>query len=200
MIKKEHLPYQQAKSLSLVLAIILFATSFIWGRKEVFLWLNHDLGFMGDAFFTFCTYLAEGWMWIPYFLVIFFILKKDALFIVYSFVFSTLLTQIPKHLIFNTITRPGGSGIDPNLIHTVKNTTLHTLNSFPSGHTATAFTIFLVSVYLFDKKWMVPIGLLYATLCGYSRVYLAQHFPMDLAGGILVAIASIEIVKRIRKI
>jgi membrane-associated phospholipid phosphatase len=77
---------------------------------------------------------------------------------------------------------------------------MHQLNSFPSGHTATAFTIFLLTIYLFNQSKLILIGLLYAMLCGYSRVYLGQHFPMDVGGGIIVAIATIEISKRIRKI
>jgi membrane-associated phospholipid phosphatase len=76
---------------------------------------------------------------------------------------------------------------------------MHQLNSFPSGHTATAFTIFLLTIYLFNNKKMVLIGLIYAMLCGYSRVYLGQHFPLDLGGGIIVAILTVEISKRIRK-
>ena len=63
--------------------------------------------------------------------------------------------------------------------------------SFPSGHTATAFTIFLVSVYLFPKKEVLFLGAIYAIACGYSRVYLAQHFPLDVAGGIMVAILTV---------
>jgi membrane-associated phospholipid phosphatase len=77
---------------------------------------------------------------------------------------------------------------------------MHQLSSFPSGHTATAFTIFLLTIYLFDQKKLILIGLIYAMLCGYSRIYLGQHFPMDVGGGIIVAIITIEISKRIRKI
>jgi len=35
------------------------------------------------------------------------------------------------------------------------------------------------------------IGGIYAVACGYSRVYLAQHFPLDIAGGIMVAILTV---------
>ena len=126
--------------------------------------------------------------------------KKDKAIIVYSFVISTLFTQIPKLLLFPNITRPIANGIDAHLIHRVKGVEMHQLSSFPSGHTATAFTIFLLTIYLFDQKKLILIGLIYAMLCGYSRIYLGQHFPMDVGGGIIVAIITIEISKRIRKI
>jgi membrane-associated phospholipid phosphatase len=76
---------------------------------------------------------------------------------------------------------------------------IHSLNSFPSGHTATSFTLFLLTSYLFPNKYVFVIFLLYALACSYSRVYLAQHFPLDLAGGILVALLTIPISIFIRK-
>lgn len=35
------------------------------------------------------------------------------------------------------------------------------------------------------------MGAIYAIACGYSRIYLAQHFPLDVAGGIMVAIITV---------
>ena len=197
---QNHIQYNTARLISFLLALILIGTSLIWGRETLFLLFNKDLGSFTDHFFVIWTGMAEGWIWIPYLIIVFGYFKKDWQFIVYSFVGSTLLTQIPKQLVFEKITRPFASNIPKSLIHTVAGVDMHTLNSFPSGHTATAFTLFLLTVYLFENKWVLTIGLIYALLCGYSRVYLGQHFPLDLGGGILAAILSIEISKRIRKI
>ena len=191
--------YPIARTIALFIAIVLISTSAIMGRIPLFLILNHDFGSIADTIFLGCTYLAEGWIWIPYIIVVSWYFKKDKAIIIYSFVVSTLLTQVPKLVFFPTITRPIASGIDPQLIHTVKGVAMHQMNSFPSGHTATAFSIFLLTIYLFDNKKMILIGLLYAMLCAYSRVYLGQHFPLDLGGGIIVAILTVEISKRIRK-
>ena len=192
-------PLKIAMGISLALALCLMALSFFYTRETVFLWLNLDLGKVADHVFSFFTLMAEGWMWIPYLLLMFGWFKKDALFILINFVLSTILTQVPKMLIWDNITRPMASGMDVNKIHHVDGIEMHLWNSFPSGHTATAFTLYFVTVCLFPKKWIVAIGFIYALACAYSRVYLGQHFPLDLGGGILVALMSVLLSIYIRK-
>jgi len=185
--------------LCLGIAFVLFCVSYVAGRELFFLWLNIDLGNTADIFFNFCSHLAEGWIWIPYFILVFGLFKKDAILILMNFLISTLLTQIPKNFIWAKVGRPLASNIAPEQIHTVKGVEMHFWNSFPSGHTATAFTLFLLTVYLFPKRSVFIIGLLYAIACGYSRIYLGQHFPLDIAGGIIVAIITLSISIFIRK-
>ena len=177
--------------LSISLAASLFSMSMLWGKNEAFLYLNANLGPLADKVFEYSSYLAEGWIWIPYFMLLFGWYKKDALFILLNFLISTLLTQIPKNFIWNSVSRPMGSGISQDQFHRVEGVDMHLWNSFPSGHTATAFTIFFVTVYFFPKNEVLLIGGIYAVACGYSRIYLAQHFPLDVAGGIMVAILTI---------
>ena len=194
-----NLSYKLAQTLALLIAIVLFILSYIFGRDVVFLWFNTNLGASADIFFSYFTHLADGWILIPYLIIIVGVYKKDLLFLVINFIFSTLLTQIPKQLIWPNINRPIASGIDLSKIHTVAGVEVHSFNSFPSGHTATAFTLFLVSVYFFPNKKVLLGAGLYAIICSYSRIYLGQHFPLDIAGGIIAALLSVAISILIRK-
>lgn len=191
--------YQRASNLTILGGLLLIAVSAYLGRIPVFLFLNTDGGAFMDQFFKWATWGAEGWVWIPYLIVLVTWFKKDIKLIVLNFLLSTLITQISKHIIWDDITRPILSGIPLNQIHTVPGQVTHAYNSFPSGHTATAFTLFLLTVYFFPTKWTFAIGLIYAIICAYSRVYLGQHFPMDLGGGMLVAVLSMQLSILIRQ-
>jgi membrane-associated phospholipid phosphatase len=186
-------PFILAQLGSIGLAMLIFIFSLLVGRDTVFLAWNADLGPLADQFFSFITNLAEGWIWIPYLLIVFGWYKKDLVFILLSFLSSTLLTQLPKNYIWPNVNRPIASGIKVSKIHTVVGVEVHTYNSFPSGHTATAFILFFLTVYFFPNKKVFWMGAAYAILCGYSRIYLGQHFPIDVAGGIIAAILSFQI-------
>ena len=62
--------------------------------------------------------------------------------------------------------------------------------SFPSGHTARAMTFGLILGYVLSERF--PKGcyllLLYPILMSISRIYVLQHFPMDVIGGAILGI------------
>jgi membrane-associated phospholipid phosphatase len=73
-------------------------------------------------------------------------------------------------------------------VHTVKGVEILTYNSFPSGHTTSAFSAAVVLAYLATKKgWGIP-ALLMAILIGYSRMYLTEHFFEDVIGGSAIGV------------
>ncbi len=57
--------------------------------------------------------------------------------------------------------------------------------SFPSGHTTGAFSAasFLIVYFGIQNKQVQLVAFLAAAACGISRIYLAQHFPIDVAIG-----------------
>lgn len=177
--------------LSMLCALILFIISYSYGKNHFFLLLNTDLGTVADNFFNFFSYLGDGLLWIP--LVVYFIYKegkKMLPLLISSFALTTAFTQACKYLIVPDELRPT-TAITNEFIHTVKGITVHATASFPSGHTATAFVFYLIFCLVFENKLWLVVGLLYALIVGYSRIYLAQHFPFDVAAGIVVAIVSV---------
>jgi len=60
--------------------------------------------------------------------------------------------------------------------------------SFPSGHTAEAFTIAIGTLLIFrNKLYALPI-FLWALLVAYSRMSLGVHYPTDVFVAIILAI------------
>ena len=177
--------------LSMLCALVIFIFSYSLGKNNSFLLLNTDLGISADHFFNFFSNLGDGLLWIP--LIVYFIYKegkKMLPLLISCFALSTALTQACKYLIVPDELRPTAA-ITSGFIHTVEGVTVHLTASFPSGHTATAFVFYLIFSLVFKNSWWLFVGLLYALIVGYSRIYLAQHFPFDVAGGIVVAIVSV---------
>jgi membrane-associated phospholipid phosphatase len=176
-------------TLTVVTALYLIIHSCIIGRNEFFLLLNTDLGNTADIFFKISTNIGDGIVWVIVAVLFYIYRRKYFPLLIAAVLISTLIAQGTKNLAPEP--RPSVAIIDASLVHTVKGVELHSSYSFPSGHTTTAFTIFLIACLLIKNRWVVPVGFVCALLVAYSRVYLAQHFPLDLGGGMLTAVITI---------
>jgi membrane-associated phospholipid phosphatase len=177
--------------LSCIASAYLFLESLVKGKNVFFLVLNTNLGPVADQFFKYSTMLGDGAVWIIIIIIIFVYSRRCLPLIIAAIIISTLITQGIKNFIFPAEPRPTYGLVDMHKIHTVAGVELHKMNSFPSGHTATAFTIFLLACLLIRKWWIIPTGFFYAAMVGYSRIYLAQHFPLDVGGGILTGVVAV---------
>jgi len=63
--------------------------------------------------------------------------------------------------------------------------------SFPSGHTAGAFTVVFFMWY-FYPIWTWPF-LVLAILIGFSRMYLGLHYPTDVLAGMVLGYVSVRL-------
>lgn len=147
-----------------------------------------------DIFFTFITRLGEITGYLMSVLILVFISvdlrKKYFLTLTMSALLSLGITQSCKHYLFKNDHRP--SYFYDNL-HAIENENQHKNNSFPSGHTTAAFTFATVIAFSCRKIWVQITTPILALLVAYSRLYLGQHFLIDIVvGGILgLMIASI---------
>jgi membrane-associated phospholipid phosphatase len=59
----------------------------------------------------------------------------------------------------------------------IDNVTEETSNSFPSGHTSTAFATATSLSMAYPKWYVIAPSFLWAGAVGYSRLYLGVHYP-----------------------
>ncbi len=177
--------------LTLVASLFFLVNSWVVGKDVFFLMLNTNLGTKADVFFHYWTYLGDGVIWVPVAVLFLLYRKKQFPLLLAAIFYSTFITQGCKNFIFPAAPRPTAAIADISAIHTVTGVELHTAYSFPSGHTGTAFTIFLLGCLLIPRRWFVPVGFVCALLVGYSRIYLAQHFPLDVGAGMMTALFTL---------
>ena len=155
------------------------------GKANSFIYLNSFHTNWLDHFVTFYTYIGDGIFSIIISLL-FLILKrwKDALMIFLAYSLSGITSQIIKNLVIAP--RPISYFKAEQYQHFIKGIVTHTSASFPSGHTTSAFALSLIlALILQNKKWNIPL-LVLAILTGYSRIYLGQHFLLDVIVGSLI--------------
>jgi membrane-associated phospholipid phosphatase len=119
--------------------------------------------------------------------------RKMALVFVLSYLLSSILAQGLKHLIFTESLRPA-MVLDLSRLHIIDGVEIRNYNSFPSGHTTTAFAFFaLLSFYA--KNRLIKIAyILPAVFVGFTRIYLLQHFFEDTLFGSLLGVISAVVV------
>ncbi len=96
-------------------------------------------------------------------------------------ILATLLVHGLKHPL--QIARPAGV-LPLDQFHIIGPTLRH--HAFPSGHTATAFTLVGIIVLHLQKPWQYYLGfplLGLAVLVGLSRIIVGVHWPLDVLAG-----------------
>ena len=160
------------------------------GKNGAFQLINSNHNEIADQFFKYFTHYGDGLMWAPLAIYCFFYRRKYFISIVAGVLISTILAQFLKRVVYPEELRPISYLSEIFPVHVIDGVTMRKVHSYPSGHTTTAFAMALIMAYIINRKtWSVILPLL-ASLAGYSRVYLAQHFPTDIFAGMCIGIVS----------
>lgn len=151
-------------------------------------YLNSFHSDLNDTFFKFSSDFAEG----IYYAVILVVLGMFSFKFLFNGVLTYLVsggvTQILKRIF--DFPRPKlffGDSILANL-HLVEGVRIYTKYSFPSGHSTAAFSMMFFLSLIVPNKYAKIIFAIFAATIGVSRIYLVQHFLVDVIVGSLVGI------------
>lgn len=170
----------------LICAVLLFSFS----KPELHILLNKVHSPFFDIFFKYVTHLGDG--------IVIAILAIIFLFIKFRYLFAFLLGSLSaalvvnllKKVVFNEMYRPAKyfELFETYKLHLVEGVNQHSLQSFPSGHTAAAFSVFLMLALITKNNTAKLIFFFGAVIVAYSRVYISQHFIVDITVGSILSV------------
>ncbi|MCK5135032.1 MAG: phosphatase PAP2 family protein [Bacteroidales bacterium] len=178
---------------SLLVLLITCIISIAFPRELIHMEINRWHTPFLDQLFKLWTLLGDGWVVLILVLIPLTIKIRYSLVLFSGYIISGLSAQLIKRLFFGGAARPAKYfelyGIDYDL-YLVPGVDLHTWYSFPSGHTATAFGVFCGLSLILRSGWGQLMAFIMAAGVAYSRMYLSQHFLMDVTAGAIVGLVG----------
>ena len=181
---------------TIVLALILAVALLIVPKAELHLALCQPHTTFLDTIIPFFTNLVD---WLPYLIVVLLLFYRAgwSTFLASNLLLTTLIVQPIKHIVHAPRPLTWFAEYMPDItLPLVEGVRMNHWLSFPSGHTATFFALFFcVSIILCAEnikgKYILSFFcFLCASFGAYTRIYLSQHFALDIFAGILIAVCS----------
>ena len=179
-----------------VLALVLGITLLLTPKAELHLALCQPHTRFLDALVPVFTDLVD---WLPYLCVVLLLFYRAgwATFLASNLLLSTLIVQPIKHIVHAPRPLTWFAENMPDVsLPLVEGVKMNHWLSFPSGHTTTFFVLFftlsiiLCAENIKGKNILSFLCFLCASFGAYTRIYLSQHFALDVFAGILIAIFS----------
>ena len=168
----------------------------------LFLWLNFDGGAAMDCLMlTASTPVAWAWL---YFLIIYILWRRGGwrsvlLFLVaavVAVVLGDMISGIFKHTgMLKNLWAEFPARLRPMYTPELEGAVSNILKKggqygTVSGHAATMMAMAMVSVPIISRRWFACLMAAVVLVVCYSRIYLAYHFPVDIALGLLTGVVS----------
>ncbi len=171
-----------------ILALLAGASILFFIEKgEEVLFINSLYSPFFDYLFYYGTSLGNGWMYVAVAVILLWKSYRHALLALVCFSVTGLVVQFLKNMIFPEMMRPSVVLSEFDL-HFVEGVKIMKHFSFPSGHTATVFSLFCLLSLLVKRQWLGLIFIAMALIGGISRMYLVQHFFVDVYFGALIGV------------
>ncbi len=175
---------------TLIICVILL---FSFSKTELHILSNKANSISFDYFFKYATNLGDGAMIAILTIILLFIRYRYAIVFLSGSLLTAGIINLLKKVLLGDILRPSKyfEIHETYQLHFVEGVNLHSLYSFPSGHTGTAFNLFFMLALISPGKWLKLFWFFVAAIVGYSRIYLSQHFLIDITVGSIIGTSII---------
>ncbi len=173
----------------LLLSCVLYFI-FTYQKVGINLYVNQFVGnYYLNSFFYYITYLGDGTVAVFILLVILLTNIRLGICATSSFLSSVIVSNSLKYFFFDDVNRPYFifQYIErQHQLNYVEGVDLYLHNSFPSGHATQAFAILMCLAFASKKHSFKFLFLVLAVLTSFSRVYLSQHWLVDITAGSMI--------------
>ena len=188
---KETLKENKYFLLPWLLTLVVFTGLLLTHNKaELHLISNNVNSLFFDQFFRYATWLGDGVMIAIVGVVLLFVRFRYAIAFLIGSLVTAGIVNLFKKVLLDDMYRPSKyfELYESAQLHLIEGVKLHSLQSFPSGHTATAFSVFFFLALILKSKPLKFSMFLLAIIVAYSRVYISQHFLIDITAGSAIAV------------
>lgn len=180
-------------AISIIVFTILLGYLLVhFDKLEGHIFINQFYNDFGDITFPVITHIGDGLTAIIIILILLAWRLEYGILALIAFAFTAGITYGLKSFAYEETWRPlhalwsffkDGDG---HLV--LKEEDMRIVNSFPSGHTTSAMSIFCILSLIVKNKWSSFLFASLAISASFSRVYLSQHFMEDVFAGTVIGV------------
>jgi membrane-associated phospholipid phosphatase len=163
------------------------------GKVQIHLVINAWVGNpVWDTFFKYITHVGDGLFAFLVILALLFISVRKALYILLSYAGAALISSYLKYILYPNTFRPHsafGYFVKEVKLNLVDGVEMVAIRSFPSGHALSAFALFFCLIFMTKNHALKALFFVLAFVSSFSRLYLSQHWLIDVYVGSLIGVA-----------